>query len=466
MTESKAIQKLKDQLCCSICLDTYTDPKLLECCHLYCRRCLVRLVNRDQQGQLILPCPTCRQVTHVPANGVAGLQSAYHITALLKLMDNQSIPVSAECASVECVNLAPPVEDSKVLNKDFETANRKIFQKLEDLLNCSICLDTYTDPRLLRCFHVYCHKCLVRLWNQTQQGQLLSCPICRQDTPLPAYGVAGLQSASFITPLLEILKEHKKPIPDDDPPVKVFCRGHVLKEVELFCVTCDEPICLKCSVAGGRHFGHKTELLKKAFEKYKGEIAPLVEAMEKQLATINNALPQIDEHRWEISDQQAAIESNLCGDIDRFHQLLDTRKTKLSSQLHQTTRRKLKNLAVQKDDIETTQAQLMSCLEVIQRSLRTDYSEIEALMMKTTIVKQAKELITTFSPDMLRPDAGADMVFSSSPGIITACQNYGQVSTLSSAPTGTRYILIVCILEGHLVCIIIPLYCRSSILTK
>ena len=62
----KAFKKLDEQLNCAICLDTYTDPKLLQCTHAYCTKCLIKLVVRDQQGQLILTCSTCRQVTPVP----------------------------------------------------------------------------------------------------------------------------------------------------------------------------------------------------------------------------------------------------------------------------------------------------------------------------------------------------------------------------------------------------------------
>lgn len=65
-----ALKKLEEQLQCSICLETYTDPKLLQCNHVYCQKCLVKLVIRDQQGQLSLPCPICRQATPVPASGV------------------------------------------------------------------------------------------------------------------------------------------------------------------------------------------------------------------------------------------------------------------------------------------------------------------------------------------------------------------------------------------------------------
>ena len=82
-----ALKKLEDQLNCPVCLDTYTNPKQLQCHHIYCQQCLRRLVVRDQQGQLVLICPNCRQVTPVPANGVAGLPAAFHINNLLELRD-------------------------------------------------------------------------------------------------------------------------------------------------------------------------------------------------------------------------------------------------------------------------------------------------------------------------------------------------------------------------------------------
>ena len=82
------IKKLEDQLNCIICLDTYTDPKILQCFHIYCKQCLVKLVTRDQQGQLILTCPTCRQTTSVPACGVTGLQSAFQVTPLIEILED------------------------------------------------------------------------------------------------------------------------------------------------------------------------------------------------------------------------------------------------------------------------------------------------------------------------------------------------------------------------------------------
>ena len=84
----QAIKKLEDQLTCAICLDDLKHPKLLQCFHVYCKDCLQGLVVQDQQGQLSLSCPTCRQSTVLPqSTGVSGLQSAFHVHHLLEIKD-------------------------------------------------------------------------------------------------------------------------------------------------------------------------------------------------------------------------------------------------------------------------------------------------------------------------------------------------------------------------------------------
>ena len=82
----QALKKLADQLECSICLDSFTDPKLLQCCHVFCTNCLEPLVLQDQQG-LSLCCPKCRHSTPIPANGVSGLQPAFHVHHFFEIRD-------------------------------------------------------------------------------------------------------------------------------------------------------------------------------------------------------------------------------------------------------------------------------------------------------------------------------------------------------------------------------------------
>ena len=320
----------------------------------------------------------------------------------------------------------------------------KTLKKVEEELNCSICLDTYSDPKLLQCLHAFCRKCLVPLLVRDQQGQLiLTCPICRHDTPVPANGVTGLQPAFQINHLLEIMEEHKKAAAD--PPaiaekaerdsasltsrnkVKVCCREHAGKEVELFCETCQEPICWKCVLKSANHHSHDYEELDKAFERYKVKVTASLEPMEKQVTTITKALAQLDAQCAEISDQRAAVEADVHTAFRKLQRILDTRKTELIGKLHHITQRKLKKLAVQRDQLETTLAQLSSCLGFMRESLKTGSQE-EVLSMKSSVVKQVKELTTTFPPDMLKPSTKADAIFSALADVATACQNYGQVS--------------------------------------
>ena len=315
----------------------------------------------------------------------------------------------------------------------------KVVKKVEEQLNCSICLDTYTDPKILQCFHVFCRQCL---GVRDQQGKLsLTCPTCRQITPIPARGVAGLQSAFRINNLLEIREESAKNTPatperttptDLNPVNKAsHCFVHEDKELELYCETCGELICLKCVTKSGKHHSHDYEELNVAFEKYKEEITSSLEPMEKQVMTIKKALALIEHCCGEISDQRAAIEDNIHVTFRQLREVLTVRETELIGQLHQTTQGKLKGLAAQIDQIETTLAKLDSCLQFMRESIKAG-NESDVLMMKTNTVHQVKELTTPFQPDTLKPNTEADMVFSALADLTAMCQSYGQVSASGS----------------------------------
>ena len=142
--------------------------------------------------------------------------------------------------------------------------------------------------------------------------------------------------------------------------------------------------------------------------------------------TVKKALAQLDTHCGKVSDQRGVIEDGIYDAIRRLHQLLDVRKTEIISVLHQITQAKLKGLATQRDEMETIQAQLSSCLDFVRKSLETE-SQGDVLMMKRNIVKQVKKLATPFQPDILKPNAEANVRFFSSPDVTIACHNYGKV---------------------------------------
>ena len=320
-------------------------------------------------------------------------------------------------------------------------------KKLEEQVNCSICLDTFTDPKLLQCFHVFCQQCLVPLGVRDQQGQLsLTCPTCRQVTPIPDRGVAGLQSAFHINNLLEIQDSVKK-IPNplaalagaavestatiSRNVVPRCCYEHACQELKLYCETCGELVCVQCIIQNGKHHDHDCKLLDEAFTKYQEEITSSLKPMENKVMIVKEVLAVIKQRCGEISDQQAAIKDKVHATFKQLREILTVRETEIIDQLHQRTKGKLKNLAAQSDQIETTLAQLVSCLHFMKESIKPG-NESDVLMMKSNTIHQVKELIIPIPIDIMVPNTEADTTFSALADMIEMCQNYGQVISLTN----------------------------------
>ena len=271
----------------------------------------------------------------------------------------------------------------------------------------------------------------------------LTCPTCCQVTPIPDRGVAGLQSAFHINRLLEI-KESLEKLNNqnggqaaggamvDAPPEKVLhhCDVHPGEELKLYCETCNQVICFQCIMKDqGQHHDHDYALFNKAFEKYKEEISPLLEPMEDQVIVVKKALAQIDTRCGEISNQREATKDRIHFTFRQLRAVLDVRETDLISQLDLVIQNKLKGLAAQRDQIETTLTRLNSCLHFMRQSLRTG-SEEDVLMMKSRTKKQVQELTIPLQPDTLKPNTEANVVFSDQSDVTTLCQKYGGVFTL------------------------------------
>ena len=325
----------------------------------------------------------------------------------------------------------------------------KALKKVEDQLNCSICLNVYTDPKLLHCFHVFCQTCLVRLVFRDEQGQLvLSCPNCRQITPVPANGVTDLQSAFLINHLLDITEDLRREItvppsaesadssPASLPPPQEeisLCSEHEEEKLKLYCETCGELICYQCGLKTGKHHNHDYVLLKEGFERYKKEINSSLDPIKKLLSSVDEVLAQFERCSGEISNQRAIIEADIHSSINELHQVLDIHRTELISCLHQLTQTKLKDLAAQRDHVETIHAQLKSCLDYMEKSIEAEHLS-DTLKMKTTVVKQVEELTTTVQPATLQPNMETDIIFSASADIIASCRQFGKVALPSGSP--------------------------------
>ncbi|XP_063071903.1 E3 ubiquitin/ISG15 ligase TRIM25-like [Engraulis encrasicolus] len=111
---------------------------------------------------------------------------------------------------------------------------------LQDLYQCSVCLDTLKDPVTTPCGHSYCQKCISDYWNQAPQTGVYSCPQCREKfSPRPA-----LKKNTVLTELIAQIKISSAGLSYAEPgDVECdFCADIKLKAVKS-CLVCLASFC-------------------------------------------------------------------------------------------------------------------------------------------------------------------------------------------------------------------------------
>ncbi|XP_033637894.1 tripartite motif-containing protein 2-like [Asterias rubens] len=114
-------------------------------------------------------------------------------------------------------------------------------------IECPICLNRFTDPKILDCHHSFCLKCLQELVAKYDQKEdCIICPVCREKTSIPEKGVSALFNCFFLSSLIDDVIHLEGPEEDINPPV-LTCEGcdEGLEAVSR-CVDCDANLCDIC----------------------------------------------------------------------------------------------------------------------------------------------------------------------------------------------------------------------------
>ena len=354
----KALKKIQDQVTCGICLDSYKQPKLLKCFHVYCKQCLQRLV-RGGDG---LPCPQCRKVTPLPVGGVSNLPGAFYIHYLFEIEDALKKVSSS---------------DKTMCNKCKKREAVRFCRTCGFV--CQHCVETHQD------------------WDELKDHQVIDLGTLTRD----------------VTTLI--------------PPLKkaLFCASHPTKKAKLYCETCEELICRDCIVRV--HRDHQYDLVPDSFSKQENVIVDSLKPVKEQIYMLEGALRSVDTRYAAVIEQKTAVVAEIHTVMAHLRQVLEARETELVGQAEQTAQQKLKSLAAQQDGFELRLGQLKSCHEFVEDSRRT-CSQGEILGMKSPLVKQIKELTGSFNPEMVALVEEANMKFGHSlPEVVKTCQQFGKV---------------------------------------
>uniref|UniRef100_A0A672P461 E3 ubiquitin-protein ligase TRIM39-like n=1 Tax=Sinocyclocheilus grahami TaxID=75366 RepID=A0A672P461_SINGR len=125
-------------------------------------------------------------------------------------------------------------------------------------LQCSVCLEVFTDPVSTPCGHNFCKSCLNQCWDNSQDCK---CPLCKETFSKRPDLKINTFTLSITDPHQRVpnLKKHKLMDPVDNMK-DYICQKHE-RPLELFCRDDQTYVCVFCT--DGDHKTHNTAHLVK-----------------------------------------------------------------------------------------------------------------------------------------------------------------------------------------------------------
>ena len=320
---------------------------------------------------------------------------------------------------------------------------KTLLDNLHEEVSCSVCKNTFNDPKQLPCLHSFCLKCLTGVQRTSGRHDIITCPECRRESKVPGGGNLKELPTNFrINSLLDVLaikecnttgvkcgncdkssvhsfycfqccafwcdecitghniiranKEHRvlalKDFEDQDIENVLkrpaFCRrpGHEKKELEFFCKNCEDTICSSCVAT--THDGHVKILLEEAANERKLEVISAIESRKAKAQKMRNNISKLDESCDEIQAQAVNVKRSAQQFAESMIAIIEAEKQEIFNEVEHKAKESLELLRLQRSEIENK-----------VKTIDTEVAKSETLLKRRTnaeLVQLDKSLNTIF----------------------------------------------------------------------
>jgi len=235
-----------------------------------------------------------------------------------------------------------------------------IDKELDDMTECSICTEVFTDPRGLPCIHTFCLKCLLNYGKDRQPGDHMPCPLCRKEFIIPDDGLSGTQKNFFMEKLLHVRKlsagqkEHEK-----------MCEEHKGKEIEVFCRDCKVAACMMCVITS--HKTHDWIDIEKVSDNLRKLVLSDTHKVSELWNITKDVLQRLEKEKNDVIKHLAGIEVEINTTAENLIAAIQRDKVKLLSELESIKLKRVKQVETVKEEVE----QHMTALESFKRYSET-----------------------------------------------------------------------------------------------
>ncbi|KAL8616577.1 hypothetical protein ACOMHN_036609 [Nucella lapillus] len=274
----------------------------------------------------------------------------------------------------------------------------KVERLRERLLQCSVCMDEFTDPRLLPCHHTLCGPCINNLTQASISPRLFRCPQCRRDVCLPRGGVADLPVNFFVRSLQDELGEgveegggpcgicqrsslaaqfrcldcdvdvcrfcihsHRLGRHRDAPCVHILrmeggegasppsslathktCSVHSQEPVQLYCETCQRPVCVSCSC--GEHRRHRVLPLGQKLHTARQDLQARLESLTRERREVRAWMRRLEGAQVEARDNADRTVAAVQRRTRELHGLVDRMSRAVVERVRREERQQVEEL--------------------------------------------------------------------------------------------------------------------------
>ena len=281
-------------------------------------------------------------------------------------------------------------------------------KQLDDITECPICTEVYTDPRVLPCVHTYCLKCIEAWSKDKQPGDEVACPLCRKDFTLSSNGVGDLPKNFFVKKFLQ-MKElssvesktspcetcsgdevsekkaatvycvecqqklcqtceqyHKKfkgtshhsivNIGDKFEKETFFealpanCDKHTGDPLRIYCLECELAICMMCYIKA--HNSHKCSDVKEVADEFRNQMANDVEKTTAGVEKCRKMLESLEKEKNGFLRQVVKAGTEISKKAEQLKQMIDDNKEKLMNELLSMKQKRMKEIESLREEID------------------------------------------------------------------------------------------------------------------
>ena len=320
---------------------------------------------------------------------------------------------------------------------------KTLLDNIHQEVSCSVCMNTFTDPKTLPCLHVFCLQCLNGILRTSCRHNIIACPECRKEIQVPRSGnLEDLPTNFRINSLLDVLaikecsatgvkcgnceesssqsfycfqccafwceancislhngikanKEHRvlalKDFKDQDfenvlkRPVFCRSRGHEGKELEFFCKDCCVAICHSCVVT--THDGHAKMLLEEAANERKLQAKSAIENQRKTALEKRRQIARLDSDCAKIQEHVASVKKSVQQFVDNMMAVIEAQKQETFDDLDNRAAESMHWLRIQRGEIEKqvkiTETSIEATEAILQRNMSAEIIQSNQIIEET-----------------------------------------------------------------------------------